>query len=56
MNTDYVQGINKKGMSIETANVNYDYPSADHRFMSNDHIISCGASEHHYDVPNLSAK
>uniref|UniRef100_W8AYM5 Netrin receptor UNC5 n=2 Tax=Ceratitis capitata TaxID=7213 RepID=W8AYM5_CERCA len=55
MNTDYVQGINKKGMSIETANVNYDYPSADHRFMSNDHIISCGASEHHYDVPNLSA-
>lgn len=51
-----MQGINKKGINIETANVNYDYPSSDHRFMSNDHIISCEASEHHYDVPNLSAK
>ncbi|XP_036332771.1 netrin receptor unc-5 [Rhagoletis pomonella] len=55
MNSDYVKGIDKKGKHVETANVNYDYPSSDHRFMSNDHIISCGVSEHHYDVPNLSA-
>ncbi|XP_053963967.1 netrin receptor unc-5 [Anastrepha ludens] len=55
MNSDYVQGINKKGINVETTNANYDYPSSDHRFMSNDHIISCGVSEHHYDVPNLSA-
>ncbi|XP_018788809.1 PREDICTED: netrin receptor unc-5 [Bactrocera latifrons] len=55
INSDYMQGINKKGINIETANVNYDYPSSDHRFMSNDHIINCEASEHHYDVPNLSA-
>ncbi|XP_067629271.1 netrin receptor unc-5 isoform X2 [Eurosta solidaginis] len=54
MNSEYVQGINKKGI-VETANVNYDYPSSGHRFMSNDRIISCGVSEHHYDVPNLSA-
>ena len=58
MDPKYLPDISKKDMRmhIETANDNYDYASPGHRFLPPSHHGGCSISEHHYDVPNLSAK
>ncbi|XP_011290181.1 netrin receptor unc-5 [Musca domestica] len=57
MDPKYLPDISKKDMRmhIETANDNYDYASPGHRFLPPSHHGGCSISEHHYDVPNLSA-
>lgn len=58
MDPKYLPDISKKDMRmhIETTNDNYDYASPGHRFLPPSHHNNCSISEHHYDVPNLSAK
>uniref|UniRef100_A0A1B0A5R9 Netrin receptor UNC5 n=1 Tax=Glossina pallidipes TaxID=7398 RepID=A0A1B0A5R9_GLOPL len=57
MDPKYLPDISKKDMRIhiETTNDNYDYASPGHRFLPPSHHGVCSVSEHHYDVPNLSA-
>nr|XP_017108222.2 netrin receptor unc-5 isoform X3 [Drosophila bipectinata] len=65
MDTDYMPGVVEKKemrMHIEASNMGYDYVNPGHRYLPGEHIvgmgmgIGCGGvTEHHYDVPNLSA-
>jgi len=64
MDADYMPGVVEKKemrMHIEASNMGYDYVNPGHRYLPGEHImgmgIGCGGvTEHHYDVPNLSAK
>ncbi|XP_016940999.3 netrin receptor unc-5 [Drosophila suzukii] len=64
MDADYMPGVVEKKemrMHIEANNMGYDYVNPGHRYLPGEHImglgIGCGGgvTEHHYDVPNLSA-
>ncbi|XP_039482565.1 netrin receptor unc-5 isoform X2 [Drosophila santomea] len=67
MDADYMPGVVEKKemrMHIEASNMGYDYVNPGHRYLPGEHImgmgmgmgIGCGGvTEHHYDVPNLSA-
>ncbi|XP_062130397.1 netrin receptor unc-5 isoform X4 [Drosophila sulfurigaster albostrigata] len=67
MDADYMPGVVDKKemrMHIEAANLGYDYVNPGHRYLPGEHIVGMGmgvgvgvggVTEHHYDVPNLSA-
>ncbi|XP_022228372.2 netrin receptor unc-5 [Drosophila obscura] len=65
MDADYMPGVVEKKemrMHIEASNLGYDYVNPGHRYMPGEHIVGMGmgmgcggATEHHYDVPNLAA-
>lgn len=70
MDADYMPGVVEKKemrMHIEASNMGYDYVNPGHRYLPGEHIVGMGmglgcggvgggVTEHHYDVPNLSAK
>ncbi|XP_070140633.1 netrin receptor unc-5 isoform X2 [Drosophila kikkawai] len=64
MDADYMPGVVEKKemrMHIEASNMGYDYVNPGHRYLPSMGMgmgcgsIGGGVTEHHYDVPNLSA-